>query len=79
MLPFLKNRDEGGASGPVETLEREPDEGGDYDMLDAVAGDILAAIAAKDATLLKEALQAFADHIQSQDVVQDETLAEELP
>ncbi len=58
-LPFLKNR-EGGASAPVETIERDHDEG--FDMLDAVAGDILDAIKAGDRVMLKDALGAFADH-----------------
>lgn len=72
MLPFLKNRDGGAASGPVESIERTPDEGSDYDMLDAVADDLLAAFEAKDKALLKSALQSFVDHIQAQDVMQDE-------
>lgn len=72
MLPFLKNRDEGGASGPAESIERKPDEGGDYDTLDAVAEDLLKAIEKKDAALLKSALSSLCDHIQAQDVAQDE-------
>ncbi len=61
-LPFLKNR-EGGASTEVETIERDHDE--DFDMLDAVAGDILDAIKAGDKAMLKDALGAFVDHCQA--------------
>lgn len=70
MLPFLKNRSDG-ASMPVdETLEREHDE--DFDMLDAVAGDLLDAIKKGDKAMLKDALGALVDHIQTLDVEQDE-------
>ncbi len=72
MLPFLKNREGAAASGPVETIERSPDdEGGEYGMLDAVADDLLAAIEKKDKALLKEALAALVEHIQAEDVAQD--------
>jgi hypothetical protein len=67
-LPFLK-RSEGSASSPVETLEREHDE--DFDMLDAIAGDVLDAVKKGDKAMLKDALGAFVDHIQSLDAVQD--------
>lgn len=73
MLPFLKNR-EGGASAPIETIERTPDEPADYDMLDAVAEDLLAAIAAKDKGLLKSALASLCDHIQGMDMAQDQEM-----
>ncbi len=70
MLPFLKNRDDGVGQGPVETVERKPDDDS-YDMLDAVAEDILAAIEKKDAGALKAALSSLCDHIQSLDQEQD--------
>lgn len=70
-LPFLKNR-EGGMSAPVETKTREHDE--TFDLLDAVAGDILSAVKAGDKAMLKDALGAFVDHIQAQDAIQDSTL-----
>lgn len=31
MLPFLKNKQEGSVSGPVDTVKREPDEDKDYE------------------------------------------------
>jgi hypothetical protein len=67
-LPFLK-RSEGSASSPVETIEREHDE--DFDMLDAIAGDLLDAFKRGDKAMLKDALGAFVDHIQAMDSVQD--------
>lgn len=76
MLPFLKNREEGAQSGPIEKLERKPDQGDDYDMLDAVAEDLLAAIAAKDKGLLKSALASLVDHIQMTDLAQDQEMGE---
>ncbi len=69
MLPFLKNRSDG-ASMPVETVERDHDEG--FDMLEAVAGDILEAIKSGDKTRLKDALGALVDHIQNLDEAQDQ-------
>ncbi len=71
MLPFLKNRSDG-ASMPVETVERDHDEG--FDMLDAVAGDILEAVKAGDKSRLKSALGALVDHIQDQDKEQDQEM-----
>ncbi len=71
MLPFLKNR-EGGMSGPVETIEREPDGEPEYDLLDAVAEDLLMALEKKDKKLLKEALSALIEHIQEEDHEQDQ-------
>ncbi len=72
-LPFLKNRDDG-ASMPVETIERDHDEG--FDMLDAVAEDLLEAVAKKDKGLLKAALTSLVDHIQSEDAAQDMEMGE---
>lgn len=74
MLPFLKNKHEGGVSMPVDVIERETDEGSDgFDMLDAVAQDFIDAIHAKDKKLLKSALEALLEHIQENDQVQDES------
>jgi len=71
MLPFLKNRQEGSMSGPVESVQREPDEDKPMDMLDAVAEDIITAIGKKDKALLKDALAALVSHIQEADEAQD--------
>lgn len=78
MLPFLKKQQEGGISGPVETIEREPDEGSDsFEMLDAVAEDLLMAIEKKDKKLLKATLESLCDYIQDKDIEQDQSLINE--
>lgn len=71
MLPFLKHRDDGGMAGPVESIERKPDEGAEFDMLDAIAEDLLMAFEKKDKMLLKSAIESLVEHIQSQDQAQD--------
>jgi hypothetical protein len=70
-LPFL-NKKEGSMSGPIEQLERTPDEQPDMDMLDACAHDILEAVSKKDVSMLKAALEALVSHIQDMDQTQDE-------
>lgn len=72
MLPFLKNKEEGSVSGPVETKVRAHDEG--YDMLDAVADDLLAAFASKDKATLKAALSSLCDYIKGEDAAQDQEM-----
>ncbi len=70
MLPFLKNRDDGMGGGPIETIVRDHDDG--FDMLQAVADDMLDAFKKGDKKALKEALAALVDHIQTLDEEQDE-------
>lgn len=75
MLPFLKKQQEGSMSGPIEVIERTPDEGSDsFEMLDAIAEDIIMAVEKKDKSLLKSALESLCDHIQSMDEIQDASL-----
>lgn len=75
MLPFLKNKQEGSMSGPVEVIEREPDEGADgFEMLDAIAEDLLSAMEKKDKGLLKAALESLCEYIREEDEEQDESL-----
>lgn len=71
MLPFLRNRDEGSASSEVETQVRDHDEG--FDLLDAVAEDIIMALEKKDKKRLKGALESLCQHIQDLDDEQDQT------
>lgn len=71
MLPFLRNKQEGAASSPVETIERLPDEGAEWDMLDAVAADLMMAFEKKDIKLLKNALESLCEHIMALDIEQD--------
>lgn len=76
MLPFLKNKDDGVGVGPIEVKERKPDEDPSYDMIDAVAEDILLAVEKKDKALLKDALSALCDYLQDMDKQQDERTME---
>lgn len=76
MLPFLKNREEGAMSAPVDPIERKPDDESAYDMLDAIAEDLLSAVEKKDKGLLKSALSALCEHVQDMDVKQDQETME---
>jgi hypothetical protein len=71
MLPWLKRKEEGSASSPVESVERKPDEAKEFGMLDAVADDMLAAFKADDHSALVAALESLVAHIQEQDKKQD--------
>jgi hypothetical protein len=72
MIPFLKKK-EAAMSGPVEVMEREPDEGKEesFEMLDAICQDMMDAFHKKDHKLLKSALEALVEHIQDVDASQD--------
>ncbi len=74
MLPFLKNKHEGGVSMPVEVIEREPDEDKPYGMLDAIVEDLMDGVHKKDKKMLKSALEALVEHIQEKDEKQDHEL-----
>jgi hypothetical protein len=75
MLPFLKNKKEGAMSGPIESIEREHDEGHEpFEALDAVVDDMLEAMHSKNKSLLKSALEALCEYIQDKDEEQDEQL-----
>lgn len=72
MLPFLKKRDDVAAVSVPETIARKPDDPADsYDMLDAVAEDMLLALEKKDKGLLKDALTALCEHLQDMDAETD--------
>ena len=77
MLPFLKNRDDGVGVGPIESVERKPDEEAEYGTLDAVAEDLLAAVKKGDVELVKAALASLCQHIQEQDAEQDQSMGAE--
>ena len=72
-MPFKKNK-EGSASGPVESVSRKPDEPESYELLDAVAEDLMAAFESKDRGILKSALEALCDYLRNEDLKQDESL-----
>lgn len=73
MLPFLKDRNEGSMSGPVETIKRESDNGEEsYGMIDAIVEDMIEALQKKDKQLLRGALEALIEHIREDDEIQDQ-------
>lgn len=61
-------------SGPVEAIERKPDDDKPFEMIDAVVEDMLEAFHKKDKGMLKAALEALIEHIKSEDEVQDQSL-----
>lgn len=65
MIPFLKNKQEGSASSPIQSIERTPDEGAEYDSLESAAEDLCAAIEAKDYKAAASALRAAFDLLES--------------
>ncbi len=69
MLPFLKRQQEGSMSEPIEPIKFSDKD--DMDYLDACAHDILMAMEAKDAKMLKEALMLLVEHIKEEDEIQD--------
>ncbi len=71
MLPFLKDKQEGGTSAPVEVIERKSDEPEEYGMVDAIVEDLMDAFHKKDKSLLKSAIEALIEHIQDLDIEQD--------
>jgi hypothetical protein len=72
MLPFRKKDDDGLGQAVIPKIERKSDDEGSYDMLDAVAEDLLLALEKKDKGMIKAALQSLCDHIQDMDAEQDE-------
>lgn len=77
MLPFLKNRDDGVGSGPIESVERKPDDDKGFDMIGAVAAAILRGVKSGSESMIKDALEALVDHIRTQDEEQDQSLTGE--
>lgn len=72
MLPFLKDNQDVAASKPIERIHRS--DGSDYDLLDAVAEDMMGAFKTGDAKRLKSALQSYAEYLQDMDAEQDQQL-----
>jgi hypothetical protein len=78
-LPFKKNK-EVSVSVPSDHINmggNDEEQDYEYEMLDAVAEDVLIAIERKDKRMLKSALQSLCDHIMTFDEKQDEKLMEE--
>ena len=60
-------------AGPVDvTIMREPDGEEEYGMLDAIAEDMIEAFKKLDKRLLKDSLTALCEHLQEEDLIQDE-------
>lgn len=66
MIPFLKKNLEASASSPIESVERKPDEGAEYDVLESAAEDLCRAIDAKDYKSIAAALRAAFELLDSQ-------------
>lgn len=78
MLPFLKRNKDGAASGPVESLERTPDnEDQEYDSLESAADDLIAAVHAKDSKGVCLALRSAFELLEMEP--HDEAPSEEEP
>ena len=66
MLPFLKLKKEVGATGPVESITRESDDGEDYDMLESAAEDLISAVHSKNVKAVASALKAAFEMMESE-------------
>lgn len=66
MIPFLKHKNEGSVSAPVESIERKPDDGAEYDVLESAAEDLCMAIEAKDYKAAAAALRAAFELLESE-------------
>lgn len=66
MFPLIKQHKESGVSAPADTLHRGEDYGGDYDMLESAASDLIHALHSKDPKAVCVALRAAFDMLQTQ-------------
>lgn len=66
MLPFLKLKQEGSSSAPVEHVRREPDDESDYDMLESAAEDLISAVHSKNVKAVCSALRAAFEMCESE-------------
>lgn len=75
MLPFLKNKEASVAeSAEDEPLKRKSDDGESFEILDAIAEDILSAIKSDSKSHLKSALDALCEYLKQEDEEQDQSL-----
>lgn len=58
MIPFLKHKKEASVSMPADKIERKPDEGAEYDPVEAAAEDLCKAIKAEDYKAAAAAIRA---------------------
>ncbi len=66
MLPFLKNNKDASASMPIESMERKPDDGAEYDSMESAAEDLCNAIKAEDYKAAAAALRAAFELMESE-------------
>lgn len=66
MLPFLKHKQEGSISAPVETVERKSDHEEEYDGLESAAEDLIQAMNEGNAKAVASALRAAFELCDSQ-------------
>ncbi len=66
MLPALKRKNDVGISIPAESIERKPDEGAEYDVLESAADDLIAAVHSKDTKAVCVALRAAFELLESE-------------
>ena len=66
MLPFVKERHQ---APDYETSDDTSED--EFDMLGAIAEDMIVAMHTKDKGLLRSALEAFKEELQAQDKIQD--------
>jgi hypothetical protein len=66
MLPMLKRNKEASASGPIESVERKPDQEPEFDSMEAAAQDLCDAIHSKDMKAIAAALRAAFELMESQ-------------
>lgn len=75
MLPFLKNKEAMVSDNAEdEVLRRKSDDGEPFELLDAIAEDMLGAMEKKDRKLLRSALEALCEYVREEDIEQDESL-----
>ena len=66
MLPFHKLNKDASAAGPVEKVERKPDEESEYDPLHAAADDLIEAVHSKNTKNVAMAIRAAFELLDSE-------------
>lgn len=71
MLPFMKLKNEAAANADDEPTKLGEH---DYEMIDAIAEDMMEAFQKKDKGLLRSAIEALCEYIKDEDESQDDEL-----
>ena len=66
MIPFLKHSKEASSSGPIESIERKPDNEEEYDSMESAAEELCNAVHAKDIKAIAAALRSAFEMCDSQ-------------